>query len=315
MAALQERADLLMERWKQELQRLPLPAHVQVTEGEAGERMERLASSLIAAVDDEDFSQRFEPGGEAYAVAEELGRQRRQQGYSIEELVQEHVIMRNEFWNLFREQVDLKYVVDFHLEKRLNGCFDLMMQASASAYHYEHSREIMENPLRDRDTGIYNKSYFHGRMIEELRRSVRYGHDITLVLFEIGNYADVLASEGAERTLDLLRAMASAMVRMTRDCDVVARLGEGSFAVLLPETGWRGGKVMAERLSGYFQRELVESGGAEPPSFLWGLASFPEEVRFPEKLYACAVEAMRGARDLPPGQVAVYRGSESDGGA
>ena len=99
MAALQERADLLYERWKQELQRLPLPAHVQVTECEAGERMERLAASLIAAVDDEDFASRFEPGGDAYVVAEELGRQRRQQGYSIEELVQEHVIMRNEFWN------------------------------------------------------------------------------------------------------------------------------------------------------------------------------------------------------------------------
>ncbi|MBC7229438.1 MAG: diguanylate cyclase [Actinobacteria bacterium] len=315
MAALQERADLLLERWKQELQRLPLPAHVQVTGGEAGERMEKLAVSLVAVVDDEDFTRQFEPGGESYVIAEELGRQRRQQGYSIEELVQEHVIMRNEFWNLFREQVDLKYVVDFQLEKRVNSCFDLLLQAAASAYHYEHSREIMENPLRDRDTGIYNKNYFHGRMIEELRRSVRYAHDITLVLFEIGNYASVLEAEGSERTRELLRSVASALVRMTRDCDVVARLGEGSFAVLLPETGWRGGKVMSERLCRYFQSELRESAAGMPLEFFWGLASFPEEVRFPEKLYACAVEAMRQARDLPAGEIAVYRGTESSGGS
>ncbi len=314
MAALQERADMLLERWRQELQRLPLPAHMQITEGEAGMRMERLAASLVAVVDDEDFARQFDPGGEAYAVAQELGTMRRQQGYSIEELVQEHVIMRNEFWNLFREQVDLKYVVDFQIEKRVNGCFDLLLQAAASAYHYEHSREIMENPLRDAETGIYNKSYFHGRLIEELRRSVRYGHDITLVLFEIGNYASVLGSQGPQRTLELLRCLASALTRMTRDCDVVARLGEGSFAVLLPETAWRGGVVMSERLIKHFERELAGAGEEEPPRLYWGLASFPEEVRFPEKLYACAVDAMRQARDLPAGEIAVYRGSAYNGG-
>lgn len=315
MAALQERADLLLERWKQELQRLPLPAHVQVTEGEAGERMQRLATALIAVVDDEDFARQFEPGGESYAIAQELGTQRRQQGYSIEELVQEHVIMRNEFWNLFREQVDMKYVVDYQLEKRVNACFDLLLQASASAYHYEHSREIMENPLRDRDTGIYNKSYFQGRLIEELRRSVRYGHDITLVLFEIGNHAVVLDAEGPEKTREIIRAIAAALVRMTRDCDVVARMGEGSFAVLLPETGWRGGKVMSERLRNHFQRELSGFASGLPLEMYWGLASYPEEVRFPEKLYACAVDAMRQARDLPAGEIAIYRGSESGGGS
>jgi diguanylate cyclase (GGDEF)-like protein len=220
--------------------------------------------------------------------------------------------MRNEFWNLFHEQVEMKKVVDFHLEKRVNGCFDLMLQAAASAYHYEASREMTENPLRDSETGLYNKSYFHGRMIEELRRSVRYGHDITLALFELGNYFKVREAEGEELSRKLLLTVASALARMTRDCDVVARTGEGSFAVLLPETGWRGGEVMATRLSKYLANELPSLvSGEEAPELNCGLASFPEEARLPERLYACAVEAMRSSCSLAPGEVAIYRCSES----
>jgi diguanylate cyclase (GGDEF)-like protein len=315
VAPLPERADILIERWKQEMQRLPLPLHIQVVEGEAGERVARLADALIAALRDQGATERFEPGGDAYADAGGLGRLRRQQGFSIEELVQENVIMRNEFWNVFHEQVDMKQAVDFHLEKRANGCFDLILQAAASAYHFEHSREMMENPLRDSETGLYNKSYFHGRMIEELRRSVRYEHDITLVLFEMGNYYDIRGLEGEEKTVERLREIAVSLGRMTRDCDVVARMGEGGFAVLLPETGWRGGKVMAERLCRYFQSDPdFSSCGEIELRLYWGLASFPEEVRLPEKLYASAVEAMRSSRNLGAGEVAIFRSANGGEG-
>ena len=138
MTPLPDKAEVLLEKWKQEMQRLPLPAHVQVVEEDAGERMARLAAAVITAVNEQEAVDRFKAGGDAYGDAEELGRLRRQQGFSIEELVQEHIIMRNEFWNLFREQVDMKQVVDFHLEKRINGCFDLLLQAAASEIGRAH---------------------------------------------------------------------------------------------------------------------------------------------------------------------------------
>jgi diguanylate cyclase (GGDEF)-like protein len=312
MTSLQEQAGVLLQRWKVEMQRLPLPAHIQVVEGDARVNMERIARSILESTENEEAVESFKPDGEAYKSAQELGRIRRQQSFSIEELVQEHVILRNEFWNLLREQMDMMHVVDFHLEKRLNGCFDALLQAAAAAYHYDFSREIMENPLRDELTGLYNKSYFHGRLIEELRRSVRYDHDISLVIFEIGNYYQVQELEGEEKIRELLKSIAASLSRMTRDCDVVARLAEGSFTVLLPETGWRGGKIMAERLCKYYLRELPSLVSEESiPELHWGLASFPEEVRLPEKLYACAVEAMRSSRSLSSEEVAIYRSSET----
>lgn len=293
------------------MQRLPLPAHIELAEGEAAERMARIIHAIMEVVENQDAVVVFRPEGEAHNDAWELGRIRKQQSFSIEELVQEHVILRNEFWNLFREQVNMKQVVDFHLEKRVNSCFDLLLQSAASAYQQEFSKEIMENPLRDPVTDLYNKSYFHGRLIEELRRAVRYSHDITLVLFEIDNFHEVQAMEGEDDMRNVLRLISATLARMTRDCDVVARLGEASFAILLPETGWRGGKIMAERLCKYFIKELSPLIHAEDAELRWGLASYPEEARLPEKLYACAVEAMRSPRSLGVEEVGVYRASES----
>ncbi|WP_287154374.1 diguanylate cyclase [Candidatus Solincola tengchongensis] len=313
MAALRDRARELLERWKEEIQRLPVPAHIKLVDGEAGENLERIAAAVLEMVEKEEAAV-FQPGGEMYRLAGEMGRLRFRQGFSVEELVQEHVILRNEFWNLFHQSVDMKRVVDFQLEKKINASFDALLQAAAAAYHYESSREIMENPLRDPVTGLYNQSYFHGRMMEELRRAVRYKHEITLVICEVGNYHRLLEIQGKEAVEEALRYTASVIARMTRDCDVIARMGEASFAALLPETGWRGGKVMAERLCRYLEKEFpARTPGVECPELYWGLASFPDEVRQPEMLYTCAVEALRDARSLACGEVAVYRGAEHGG--
>ena len=315
MVPLPDKAHALLERWRQEMQRLPLPAHVQATEEEAGERMARLAEALTAAAADPEAVEDFEVGAGVYSEAEGLGRLRRLQGFSIEELVQEHIIMRNEFWNVFRERMELRQAVDYQLEKRMNGCFDQLLQAAASAYHYEHSRQMMENPLRDAETGLYNKSYFHGRMIEEVRRSVRYEHDITLVLFELSNYLALRQAAGSEGAREVTGGIAASLGRMTRDCDVVARLSEGGFAVLLPETGWRGGEVMAERLRRYLSGELPPPGPARiAPELCWGLASYPEEVSLPERLYASAVEAMHASRSRGRGELVIFRGQGDEEG-
>lgn len=311
MAAIRDRARELLERWKEEIRRLPVPAHVQLVDGEAGEGLEGLAAALVGLVDEEVEDAAFQRGGEIYRLAGEMGKLRFHQGFSVEELVQEHVILRNEFWNLFRESVDMKRVVDFQLEKRINAAFDLLLQSAAASYYYQGSKELTENPLRDPVTGLYNQDYFHGRMMEEIRRCVRYQHEITLVLCEVGNYQRLAGERGKEVAEQELRYLASVFSRLTRECDVVARIGEANFAILLPETGWRGGKVMAERLCRYLEAELPKrAGGGESAELYWGLASFPDEVRLPEMLYTCAVEAMRRSWSLGCGEISVYRGSE-----
>ncbi len=198
MDQLKEHTERVMERWQQEVSRLPFPAHYKVFDGDVLKTMEELTGALFGSLEDEAMRREFEPSGKYYRYGEDLGRLRNQGDFTMQELVQEHLIYRNEFWGYFRETVAMKHVVDYQLEKEINNCFDAILQASAKAYQSEYSREIRENPLRDPLTGLYNADYFKGRLVEETRRSVRYDHELGLILFEMENYFDVQDSEGGK---------------------------------------------------------------------------------------------------------------------
>ncbi len=111
-----------------------------------------------------------------------------------------------------------------------------------------------------------------------------------------------------------MRFIAEHLERLCRDCDVIARVSDGGFALLLPETGLRGGRIVAERLSHYLLLELpAMTSGETAPMLRWGLASYPSEVTDPEKIYDCAKEAMIQARYEAPDEVVVYRPLASPG--
>jgi diguanylate cyclase (GGDEF)-like protein len=310
---LEQYAEEVVGRWKQEMSRLPFPAHYRVLDGEVVGIISRITLALLEGIEDVGVRREFEEYGRFYRFGEDLGRMRKQNCFTMQELVQEHLIFRGEFWGLFRETVALKQVADYQLEKEINRCFDFLLQASAKAYQSEFSREIRENPLRDPLSGLYNAEYFQGRLVEEVRRSVRYGHELSLVLFEMEDYHQLLDREGGERVKEMVRFIAEHLARLCRECDVIARVSDGGFAVLLPETGLRGGKIVAERLSRFLLRELPAlSASGSAPALRWGLASYPDEVKVPEKIFDCAREAMIQARYEAPDEVAVYR---SPGGA
>jgi diguanylate cyclase (GGDEF)-like protein len=278
------------------------------------EKVGELVSALLRSVEEEGIRVEFSPHGRLYHLGEDLGRVRKQHGFAIEELVQEHLILRNAFWDVCCNSMGITRVVDYQLEKSINSCLDNLLLAAAKAYQGEFSREVRQNPLRDPLTGLFNFNYFQGRLGEELRRSIRYQHEITLVLFELENYFQLMEEEGGEKLKEIVKFIAKKLDHMTRECDVVARIGEGGFALLLPETGMRGGRIMAKRLSTFFLKELPALAAKEiAPVLRWGLASYPQEVQVPEKLYDCASRAMLRARFEAPDEVVVYRSSNGGG--
>lgn len=314
MDRLEEHTQQVMERWRQEVSRLPFPTHYRLMDDEVVYTMHELTQGMLYCLEEEEMRREFEPSGKYYRLGEDLGRLRKQGDFTMQELVQEHLIYRNEFWGYFRETVALKQVVDYQLEKEINRCFDAILQASAKSYQSEFSREIRENPLRDPLTGLYNAEYFQGRLVEETRRSVRYDHELALVLFEIENYFDLQEAEGGERLKGIMSFIAEHLERLCRDCDVIARVSDGGFAMLLPETGLRGGKIVAERLSRFYLRELPAlTLGELAPLLRWGLAAYPSEVKAPDRLYDCARDAMIAARYEAPDEVVVYRPQDFPG--
>jgi GGDEF domain-containing protein len=87
----------------------------------------------------------------------------------------------------------------------------------------------------------------------EAARHDRYGRPASILLIEL---PDCPATDGLDR---LARAVADAIRAEARETDRAVRFGASSFRLLLPETGDRAARVVAERLDRAF-RASSETG-------------------------------------------------------
>ena len=76
----------------------------------------------------------------------------------------------------------------------------------------------------------------------------RYGHPLAIALIDIDFFKKVNDTHGHPAGDTVLKEISALLVRLSRGCDVVARYGGEEFALILPETGLTGAKVLAHRL-------------------------------------------------------------------
>jgi diguanylate cyclase (GGDEF)-like protein len=97
-------------------------------------------------------------------------------------------------------------------------------------------------------TGLYNRRQFEALARAELARSQRYMRPLSLLMLDIDQFRavnDRLGHAAGDRVLQNVAAICRAE---KRDSDVVARVGDEEFAVLLPETAESAALQFAERL-------------------------------------------------------------------
>ncbi|MBI5948689.1 MAG: diguanylate cyclase [Chloroflexi bacterium] len=101
----------------------------------------------------------------------------------------------------------------------------------------------------DERTGLPN----HQRLIEEVTlgvaRARRHGAPMTIVRVDVERLADLRAAWGAEVASDAVAHTAGVLGRVARATDFVASLGDGRFAVVLPQANRAQGAVFAGRVA------------------------------------------------------------------
>ena len=135
------------------------------------------------------------------------------------------------------------------------ACDELALRIAVQELQDSHERlqqrnaRLHEQSRNDAVTGVANRRRFDERLAEEVARLQRQPGVLALVLFRIdapGAASDDVLPEVAARALTVLR----------RRTDLLARLGDGEFAVLLPGAGPGDATDMAQRV-----RDVV---GARP---------------------------------------------------
>lgn len=241
--------------------------------------VETMYQGLLACVEDDLYLQEFLPFGSIYRVAGEYGVRRREQSAPIEKVMQEHILLRDVFWEFRRSRSEK--VHDFAIEKRVCQCFNNLLQATVRAYQTLEPAADALDPMRDDLTGAFNSMYFMTRLEEEIKRSERYLRDVTLVLFHV----DSPFEEGTIADAELMRAMARVLRRNSRVSDVLARIESRKFAMLVPETRAADAASAAQRLKGQVLEYLEVMGDPYAGvNIETGTASYPAHGDEPEAL-------------------------------
>jgi diguanylate cyclase (GGDEF)-like protein len=133
---------------------------------------------------------------------------------------------------------------------------------------------LREKSLARRDflTGLINGHYFRQLLGEELARSRRYSHSLSLAYIDLDNFKSINDRLGHAAGDTVLKEVGELLLANSRSTDTPARLAGDEFAVLMPETGNDVAVVAVKRLHDQL-RDLMQSHGRNVTSSI-GLVTY-----------------------------------------
>ncbi|MDX9740106.1 MAG: sensor domain-containing diguanylate cyclase [Gammaproteobacteria bacterium] len=191
---------------------------------------------------------------------------------------------------------DLSCRIDLDLENEVG---ELARGINTMAKRLQQDQiELAQLAIRDSLTGLYNRREFERLLGEELHRSARYHHPLSLLLIDIDKFKEINDGFG-HRAGDRALKMVSAAIRdISRKGDVVARYGGDELAVLLPETPIDDAMVLAERIRNLTAGRSLPIGTDRVMQITLsiGVAMTAGEITTSEQLIDAADQAMYVAK-------------------
>jgi GGDEF domain-containing protein len=140
-------------------------------------------------------------------------------------------------------------------------------------------RALQRLALRDPDSSAYNLAYFTDYATKEIDKARRYGRGFSLLIFSLEGLPHLRARAGAEPARAAVRATTRALGRVLRESDVLAKVAEQEFLLLLPETDPFGAQVFLRRALAAAREspELRAIEAAVPLHLQGGAATFPRD--------------------------------------
>ncbi len=172
----------------------------------------------------------------------------------------------------------------------------------------DFQRRLYESALRDRVTGIFNRSYFNNRLESDVAFALRHGKPLSLVMIDLDHFKRVNDTYGHPAGDALLRDFASRVHATTRSEDVFARYGGEEFALICRDVDARRAVHAAERILSVITREpFAVEGRALPITASLGVADLGQLLEpSAEQLVRAADTALYRAKAEGRARIVVY---------
>ena len=166
-------------------------------------------------------------------------------------------------------------------------------------------RKVKTEAEFDGLTRIYNRQHFDTKMKEEVRRHLRYGQAMSLILMDLDHFKSINDSNGHQAGDQVLKEVARLIQETVRTSDIAARYGGEEFALLLPNTPPGHAWMLAERLRRRIaQNSLGVCRQAVRVTASFGVAALDVHAAIPDQdLIARADSALYSAKALGRNQV------------
>jgi uncharacterized protein (TIGR02266 family) len=163
---------------------------------------------------------------------------------------------------------------------------------------------------RDPLTGLATRESFLERLGVEIRAAASTGRPLALVVADVDHLRKVADTRGRDAAAMVLRKLAGILRATVREDDLVARLADDDFAVILNGFGRGSARQVAARLRSTIERFRFASSWSGGSSFSvtlsLGAASYPTDADNEADLVTRATEALDEARALGRNRVWCY---------
>ncbi|MCX5880361.1 MAG: diguanylate cyclase, partial [Deltaproteobacteria bacterium] len=122
----------------------------------------------------------------------------------------------------------------------------------------EANEKVEKMSILDPLTGCYNRGYLNKQIEIEIKRSIRYGKPLSIILADVDHFKKVNDSYGHLSGDAVLVRFAETLKNIIRnDVDWVARFGGEEFLIVLPETTVSNAGIVAEKIRITVSREPI----------------------------------------------------------
>lgn len=177
------------------------------------------------------------------------------------------------------------------------------------AYAQLAAREAELDLLAHSDplTGMANRRHFFLVGANEWARAKRHGRALSILMIDVDHFKTINDTYGHGVGDETLKALAETCRAILRDCDLMARMGDEEFAVLLSEIDLVAAQLVAERLRQAVADMVVPTTGELSLSLTIsvGVASLCSDDAFLDDVVRRADRALYAAKAAGRNQVVI----------
>jgi diguanylate cyclase (GGDEF)-like protein len=146
-------------------------------------------------------------------------------------------------------------------------------------------------------TWVYNRRYLGDTIEREVVRAGRYHRPVSLIVLDLDSFGDFNATYGQSMGDRLLRLAATTMADALTPPEIVARIKDDEFAVVLPETDRAAAVGVARQLLGALHAVSPFGGENEAPvTACAAIACFPDDGANARQLVGRALADLEDAK-------------------